>query len=120
MKGLKKMIIEVSKAQRMWSGTAQRSKHGMNSKKVIKEHIIHYKLRELDEEALKATVRTAAKDGSPGDGIIKFVFLDASDETSCIAGKRLMKCILRCSISQDSNPLVRGNHGVLASLCSLL
>ena len=48
--------------------------------------ITNYK--ELDEETLRAMIRTAVKEGSPGDDKIRCVFQVASDETSDIASTR--------------------------------
>ena len=42
----------------------------------------------LDEETLRAMMRTAVKEGSPGDDKIRFVLHESSDETSCIASTR--------------------------------
>ena len=46
------------------------------------------KLKELDEETLRAMVRAAVKNGTPGDDKIRRVLQDATDGTSCTACKR--------------------------------
>ena len=64
----KKMVTEVRvRPQRIWSGTAQRSKFGMSSKKLLKKSQNHYKSTELDEGTLRAMIRTVVGEGSLGD-----------------------------------------------------
>ena len=44
--------------------------------------------KELDEETLRAMIRPAVNEGSPGDDNMRFAFQVAAGETSDTAGKR--------------------------------
>ena len=66
------------KPQRRWSGKALQCKHCSNSKTLL----MKLRLKWLHEETLRAVMRTAVKDGSPGDEKVRFVLQDSSGETS--------------------------------------
>ena len=65
----------------------------MSSKKGLKQPNNQFKFKVLDEETLRAMIRTAVLEGSTGDDKIRFVLQDPSDETSCMAcGGVLLGC----------------------------
>ena len=74
----------------MWPGAAQRSKPDTNNKKLLKKSKIttSFFKKKLDEESLRAMVRTGVKHGTRGDDKMRFVLRDACDEISGMAAKR--------------------------------
>ena len=63
-------------------------------------------LKLLDEETLRAMMRTAVREGSPGDDKIRLVFQVASDETLDMAGKSRLFGGVGAS-SSTSKPIFR-------------
>ena len=88
MRTYNKMITEVSKAiaQVVTHGPAEQT--WFVQQEIINEIEDNYKIKELDEETLRAMIQTAGKAGSPGDDKIMFVSQVASGQTSDIASKR--------------------------------
>ena len=74
------------KPQRSWSGTAIEGKPGSSSKKI--EEITGFDpVKWLIEETLRAMVRTAVEDGTPGsDALLRSFFILFSVPLAFVAG----------------------------------